>query len=111
MEHMQEKMQRVSGRFLSEKELEHTGEDLQKICIYWCAKEAMYKLYNIKDTEFKGNLKVSPFQKEEHGQIEGIIHVGSFLSKSEIHRDLVMTNVPPAWVHHVRPNHAIADSK
>jgi phosphopantetheinyl transferase (holo-ACP synthase) len=84
MEHIQEKMMRVSGRFLSEKELQSTGDDLEKICIYWCAKEAMYKLYNLRDTEFKGNLKVSPFEKEKRGQLEGVIHVGSFLSKTEV---------------------------
>ena len=84
MEHIQEKMVRVSSRFLSEQELENTGEDLEKICIYWCAKEAMYKLYNLKNTEFKGNLKVAPFEKTVKGELEGMIHVGSFLSKTEI---------------------------
>lgn len=84
LEHIQEKMRRVSSRFLSEKELGYTGNDLEKICIYWCAKEAMYKLYNLKDTEFKGNLKVSPFEKGQEGELEGIIHVGSFLSKTEV---------------------------
>jgi 4'-phosphopantetheinyl transferase EntD len=84
MEHVQEKMIRVSTRFLSEKELEITGNDLEKICLCWCAKEAMYKLYNLRDTEFKGNLKISPFEKAEKGKIEGMIHVGSFLSKTEV---------------------------
>lgn len=88
MEHIQEKMMRVSARFLSEKELQSTGNDLEKICIYWCAKEAMYKLYNLKDTEFKGNLKVSPFEKEKRGELEGVIHVGSFLSKTEVQYQL-----------------------
>jgi 4'-phosphopantetheinyl transferase len=88
MEHIQDKMMRVSARFLSEKELESTGEDLEKICIYWCAKEAMYKLYNLRDTEFKGNLKVSAFQKENRGELEGVIHVGSFLSKTEVQYQL-----------------------
>jgi 4'-phosphopantetheinyl transferase len=88
MEHIQEKMQRVSSRFLSEEELKHTGTDLEKICIYWCAKEAMYKLYNLKEAEFKGNLKVTPFEKSQKGTIEGKIHVGSFLSKSEVQYQL-----------------------
>ena len=88
MEHIQDKMQRVSGRFLSEKELQDCKNDLQKICIYWCAKEAMYKLYNLKDTEFKGNLRVAPFEKELKGQLEGVIHVGSFLSKTDLNYHL-----------------------
>jgi phosphopantetheinyl transferase (holo-ACP synthase) len=85
LEHIQDKMKKVSSRFLSEKELEYCAQDLEKICIYWCAKEAMYKLYNLKDTEFKGNLKVSDFEKLRSGSLEGIIHVGSFLSKTEVH--------------------------
>jgi len=84
LEHIQDKMVRVSSRFLSETELETTGTDLQKICIYWCAKEAMYKLYNLRDAEFKGNLKVSAFEKSDAGKLEGMIHVGSFLSKTDI---------------------------
>jgi phosphatidylethanolamine/phosphatidyl-N-methylethanolamine N-methyltransferase len=35
-------------------------------------------------------------------RLRGIAHVlGGFL-KAEVRRDLVLTNVPPAWVHHVR---------
>jgi phosphatidylethanolamine/phosphatidyl-N-methylethanolamine N-methyltransferase len=38
----------------------------------------------------------------ERQRLRGIARVlGEFL-RSEVHRDLVMTNVPPAWVHHVR---------
>lgn len=85
MEHIQEKMFRVSTRFLSISELEDTHNDLEKISIYWCAKEAMYKLYNLKEAEFKGNLKIAPFEKQESGKLDGIIHVGSFLSKTEIY--------------------------
>jgi hypothetical protein len=48
----------------------------------------MYKLYNLKDTAFKGNLKVSEFEKDRQGILEGVIHVGSFLSKTEIHYKL-----------------------
>lgn len=85
MEHVQEKMLRVSTRFLSLQELENSEKDLEKICIYWCAKEAMYKLYNLKDAEFKGNLKITPFEKQDKGILDGLIHVGSFLSKTEVH--------------------------
>lgn len=85
MEHIQEKMLRVSTRFLSLPELENSEKDMEKICIYWCAKEAMYKLYNLKDAEFKGNLKISPFEKASKGILNGLIHVGSFMSKTEVH--------------------------
>jgi phospholipid N-methyltransferase len=36
-------------------------------------------------------------------RLEGIARVlGAFLAGMEIRRDLVLANVPPAWVHHVR---------
>lgn len=45
---------------------------------------------------------VSPrADRERLRGIAGILH--ELLSKSEIRRDLVLANVPPAWVHHVRP--------
>jgi hypothetical protein len=36
-------------------------------------------------------------------RLRGIARVlGDFL-KAEVKRDMVVANVPPAWVHHVRP--------
>ena len=40
---------------------------------------------------------------EAYVRLRGIATtLGDFL-KAEVVRDLVMANVPPAWVHHVRP--------
>lgn len=50
--------------------------------------------------------------RSERERLRGIEQsLGELLSKSEIHRDLVMTNVPPAWVHHVRLNRSNAAIK
>jgi hypothetical protein len=53
--------------------------------VYWCAKEAMYKLYNVKTVEFRDNLKINPFLKSSKGVITGEIHLGTFHSRSSIH--------------------------
>ena len=50
------------------------------------------------------SLVCSRADRERLRGIEAIL--GRLLSSSEIRRDLVMANVPPAWVHRVRLNHA-----
>ena len=61
--------------FLSEQELENTGEDLEKICIYWCAKEALYKVYGKRGLHFASQLLVEPFILEEKGNLKGMINM------------------------------------
>jgi phospholipid N-methyltransferase len=49
-------------------------------------------------------VKAMVSSRTDRERLRGIERVlGDVLSKFEIHRDLVMANVPPAWVHHVRP--------
>jgi len=84
-EHIQEKMYKIAPRFMSDAELESAKNDLEQICVYWCAKEAMYKLYNVKTVEFRDNLKINPFLKSSKGVITGEIHLGTFHSRSSIH--------------------------
>jgi 4'-phosphopantetheinyl transferase len=63
-----EKIYRIAGRVLSDKEM----EDLQKIYsldalhVYWGAKEAMYKIYGRKEIEFKKELIVDAFTVEDN---------------------------------------------
>ncbi len=41
--------------------------------------------------------------RADRDRLHGIARVlGEFLRGTEVHRDLVLRNVPPAWVHHVR---------
>ena len=62
IEKISEKLNRVAHKFLSEKEHLHTGEDLLKMCIYWCAKESLYKWYGKKNLSFKDNIFIEPFE-------------------------------------------------
>jgi phosphatidylethanolamine/phosphatidyl-N-methylethanolamine N-methyltransferase len=39
-------------------------------------------------------------------RLRGIARVLKEFLRAEVKRDLVLANVPPAWVHHVRVNHA-----
>ena len=70
-----EKLLRVAPRVLSMEELENAGSDIRKHCAYWCAKEALYKVYGKRGLHFADQLLVEPFILEETGDLKGTITV------------------------------------
>ncbi|TDE16705.1 4'-phosphopantetheinyl transferase family protein [Dyadobacter psychrotolerans] len=65
MEKMSDKLQRTSRKFLSEEEQLRAGQDLTALCIYWCAKEAIYKLYGKKKISFKDSIFIEAFSEND----------------------------------------------
>jgi len=55
---------RIEKRFLSEEELRFLGEDNMLKCLYWCTKEAVFKLVEEEGIEFREQIIVS--QKSEN---------------------------------------------
>ncbi len=76
LEQPKPKLIRIAHRVLSAMELEDAGDDIAKHCVYWCAKEAMIKLYGKKDLTLAENLQILPFQLKNEGYIPGRIIVG-----------------------------------
>lgn len=62
IERISNKLSRVAHKFLSEPERLDAGDDLLKMCIYWCAKESLYKWYGKKNLSFKDNIFIEPFE-------------------------------------------------
>ena len=62
IEKIADKLSRVAHKFLSEPERLHAGDNLLKMCIYWCAKESLYKWYGKKNLSFKDNILIEPFE-------------------------------------------------
>jgi phosphopantetheinyl transferase (holo-ACP synthase) len=75
VEQMKEKLRQVGPRVLSPKEIEHAGDNLVKLCIYWCAKEALYKIHGKRNLLFSDHLKIHPFPLQEKGSLRGTIDV------------------------------------
>lgn len=65
MEQPDEKLLRIAHKYLSETERVDAGHDLDKLCIYWSAKEALYKLYGKRKVFFIDNLLIAPFRKDQ----------------------------------------------
>ncbi len=78
IEKISHKLSRVAHKFLSEPERLHAGDDLLKMCIYWCAKESLYKWYGKKNLSFKDNIFIEPFE-ENPMRITGEIFIDGVL--------------------------------
>lgn len=65
MERPSEKLHKIAHKFLSETERTDADSDLEKLCIYWSAKEALYKLYGKRKVIFVDNLLITPFDKHQ----------------------------------------------
>lgn len=77
LEQPKEKLLKIAPRVLSKEEFEDAGTDVEKHCIYWCAKEALVKIHGKKDLIFAENMKIGPFSKEKQGKIIGNIIVNT----------------------------------
>ena len=62
IEPLRTQFSRVVPRVLSELEIEHAAGNLQRLAMYWCAKEALYKLYGKRHLTFREHLHVDPFE-------------------------------------------------
>ncbi|MDX5348168.1 MAG: 4'-phosphopantetheinyl transferase superfamily protein [Hymenobacteraceae bacterium] len=69
------KVKVLSGKFLSETEMADAAGDETKTCVYWSAKETLYKLYGRKKLLFIENLPFQPFELQEKGQLIGQVNV------------------------------------
>lgn len=74
IELIRDKVLKIKHKFLSESELEETGNDVEKLLIYWAAKETLYKIYGLKEVDFMTNLFVKPFNKHNLGTVIGEIN-------------------------------------
>lgn len=64
IERISDKLSRVAHKFLSPPERTLARDDLFKMCVYWCAKESLYKWYGKKNLSFKENIYIEPFEEK-----------------------------------------------
>lgn len=61
IEPIREQFRRVVPRVLSASEISHAADDPNRLAVYWCAKEALYKLYGKRKLTFREHLLIEPF--------------------------------------------------
>jgi len=79
LEFMSGKISKVADKFINNKESVTTAPEMQKFHLYlhWCAKEAMYKICDKQDINFRDGLTIAPFSPDEHGFMNGYVINGN----------------------------------
>lgn len=76
LEYMSHRIRSIAHKFINERENISTEPSLEGLHLYvhWCAKEALYKICDKQNINFKMNLTIQPFLLESKGLITGIHH-------------------------------------
>ncbi|MBN2521375.1 MAG: 4'-phosphopantetheinyl transferase superfamily protein [Bacteroidales bacterium] len=76
LEFMSHRINKIEHKFINENEHITKNPDLLKyhLYIYWCAKEALYKLNDKQDINFKDNITIESFEPTVCGQVKGKVH-------------------------------------
>ncbi len=73
LEQPKEKLLKVAPRVMADYEIADAGQDILKHCVYWCAKEALYKVYGKRGLIFSNHLNIEPFTLQHAGELKGRI--------------------------------------
>ena len=72
LEYMSHDIKHISHKFINEQEYISSPDlTLRHLYLHWCAKEAIYKICDKQDINFKENLTLFPFEPKENGMIKG----------------------------------------
>jgi phosphopantetheinyl transferase len=93
LEQPRPKLFSVMRRVLTDEEWNDGANNLKKLCVYWCAKEAMYKIYGKRSLIFTEQILIKPFSLGNEGRVEGTIH-----DESEVRPIALNYTVEPQYV-------------
>lgn len=75
IERPSDKLQRIQRKFLNSSEIEAVSNRSAYLCVYWCTKESLYKLYGRKQLSLKDNIVVHSVQWEDTVQVRATINI------------------------------------
>ncbi len=75
LEFMSHRISKISHRFINDAEQVISEENLKRyhLYIHWCAKEALYKICDKQDINFRKNITIEPFYPENKGVLKGLV--------------------------------------
>lgn len=76
LEFMSHQIHNIAHKFINDDEFITKNDGLERIHLYihWCAKEALYKICDKQDINFKQNLTITPFESDLLGKLEAHVH-------------------------------------
>jgi len=78
IEKLTPRLHRIAEKFLTKEE---TGKDvnsmdIEDLCLHWCAKEALYKLFGERNLDFRDHMQVLDPPDQMEGSFKGVIRSG-----------------------------------
>lgn len=73
IEHPRSQLLRIQHKFLNSAERLCAADDPRKLCVYWAAKEAIYKLYGKRGLIFQEQILIQPFELEIQGELQATL--------------------------------------
>lgn len=80
----------VQSKYLTSAEIANSNQDIEKLCIYWCAKEVIYKAYIHNHYPSLSFIQIETFTKSSSGNL-----IGNTLSG---HQYVVHYQITPRYV-------------
>ncbi len=76
LEYMSHRINKIASRFINDEEVitENDCDNKFHLYIHWCAKEALYKICDKQDINFKKNLTIEPFKPGDRGLLYGRVN-------------------------------------
>lgn len=82
----------LAGKFLSPREKSYNKPDslqAERLCLIWCAKEALYKLYGRKNLSFSTQLEIGSFSYEQSGILNGQVSHEGEIRQHRLHYETI----------------------
>ncbi|MCW5907128.1 MAG: 4'-phosphopantetheinyl transferase superfamily protein [Chitinophagales bacterium] len=81
------RVERIAHKFLREDERNaiRDHERVEKLILYWSAKEALYKLHGRKQLDFTTQLLIAPFDMQTEGALSAEIVADGFREQVKVH--------------------------
>jgi len=79
LEFMSGKISKVANKFINDREDITMDPEMSKFHLYlhWCAKEALYKICDKQDINFRDGITIAPFEPDEQGFMKGNVINGN----------------------------------
>jgi 4'-phosphopantetheinyl transferase len=79
LEHVSNNISTLAGKFLTAAEEKAVDPECRKyhVYIYWCAKEALYKICDKQNINFREDIIIDPFMPAQEGAITGKVHTNT----------------------------------
>ena len=76
LEYMSHRINNIAYKFINPNEYITSNKAFEQLHLYihWCAKEALYKICDKENINFKDNITIKPFEIEHEGFITGVHH-------------------------------------